>query len=58
MVNQARGGVASPERPTQGFDGEIAFQAITRRPADDPAREEVQHRALDLSRFGAVPLIT
>ena len=42
MMNQPRRGVASHESAAQGFDREIALQAVTRGPADDAAREEVQ----------------
>ena len=42
MVNQPGCRVASHQSTAQGFDREIAFQAVTRRPADDTAREEVQ----------------
>lgn len=43
MVNQPRCRVASHQSTPQGFDRKIAFQAITRGPADDVAGEEVQH---------------
>jgi hypothetical protein len=42
MVNQFRPGVASHQSTAQSFDRKIAFQAITRRPADDAARAEVR----------------
>jgi hypothetical protein len=35
--------VASHQSTAQGFDGEVALQAVTRGPANDAAGEEVQH---------------
>lgn len=43
MVHQPRRGVASHQSTAQGFDGEVALQAVTRGPADDAAREEVEN---------------
>jgi putative transposase len=43
MMDQPRGGVASHQSTAQGFDREVALQAVTRGPTDDAPREEVQH---------------
>ena len=42
-MDQTRRGVASHKSTAQGFDGEVALQTITRGPADDATREEVQN---------------
>ena len=43
MVHQLRRRVASHESTAQRFDREVALQSVTRGPADDPPRVEVEH---------------
>ena len=43
MMDQPRRGVASHQSPAERLDGKVALQAVTRGPADDPSREEVEH---------------
>ena len=43
MMDQSRRRVASHESTAQGFYCEVALQTITRGPADDATREEVQN---------------
>ena len=43
MMDQSRRGVAGHQSTAQGFDREISLQAVTRRPANDAPREEVEN---------------
>ena len=43
MMDQSRRGVAGHQSTAQGFDREISLQAVTRGPANDAPREEVEN---------------
>jgi len=43
MMNQCWRGVASHKCAAQGFDREVALQAVARAPSDDATREEVEN---------------
>jgi hypothetical protein len=43
VVNQPRCRVARHQRTAQGFDRKAALHSVTRVPADEASREEVEH---------------